>query len=224
MEKLRSVKAQCWGGVLLVLAVGAGTAIYCVSKNGGNGSQGGSANGSQKVAANNSGSAEEQEHTPPITPRVQLSGSSKEDAKRSGVPSQMTVEWNPSIIFAPDASHPGPSTPCLMGRLYLSDGDLSVLTDGTLEVTMFEEHPSMNGDGMPIPLERWTLTKETLNDSAKRDDGMGWGYSLCLPWVSYRLDIPMVKLSAKFTPVQGKELTFQYDLKFPASTVTTSVR
>lgn len=117
-------------------------------------------------------------------------------------PVQINAVWKPEVIFTPDPAHNGEPSPGFAGRVYLFDESIKypVLGDGKLIAEMFLE------DGQPMankkPVERWELDRETLKRLQKRD-AFGWGYTVFLPWGTYRPDIKQVRLRLKYEPSNG---------------------
>jgi hypothetical protein len=73
--------------------------------------------------------------------------------------------------------------------------------DGSAVVDLFD--PSQPGaDGSPKLLERWIIDKDMLQ-RALRPDTIGWGYTLLLPWGTFRPDLGQVVLRLRYEPVGG---------------------
>ena len=124
----------------------------------------------------------------------------------TGQPGEVMATWNPNVVFAPDPTNRGRSTPALTGRVHLIDKDTEamIVGDGSMIVSLYDEHPQVGQDGDPVPLEVWKITPECLKLSARRDQ-VGWGYSLALPWSTYRPDIGSVRLLVRYQPAsEGK--------------------
>ena len=122
----------------------------------------------------------------------------------TGQAAEVMAMWNSNVVFAPDPANNGRSTPALTGRVYLFDKDTDgvVVVDGMMTVALYEEHPQLGPDGAPIPLEIWKITPECLKLSARKDNGVGWGYSIGLPWTTYRQDIGRIQLQVMFKPTK----------------------
>jgi hypothetical protein len=121
----------------------------------------------------------------------------------TGVVHQLTVQWVNQVIFTPDPVHGGAPTPGLAGRLWLYGPEIGIpfAGDGSLVVDLFEEAPG-GPDGKPIQRERWNIDKDTLRRLLKKDM-IGWGYTLFLPWSTYRSEVTQVRLRVCYQPANG---------------------
>jgi hypothetical protein len=110
----------------------------------------------------------------------------------------------PNVVYTPDPAHGGQSAPGLAGRLYLfgPEIDVPMAGDGSLIVDLYDvtQNPSA-----PVIMERWNIDKDTLKRLLKRDT-IGWGYTLFLPWGSFRPDVTRVLLKARYDPLRGTPL------------------
>jgi hypothetical protein len=115
----------------------------------------------------------------------------------------MLVRWNNSVAVAPDTVNGGRPQPGLMGRVVFFAQDMTVPreADGTLTVELFD--PAQHGpDGGPRLLEKWIIVPDKFR-LLKRQDIVGTGYSLFLPWSTYRPDLKQVHLRTCFQPRAG---------------------
>jgi hypothetical protein len=118
---------------------------------------------------------------------------------------QVVTTWNNKVVYAPDPTRGGSPTSGLMGRLYLfgADGGTPLMADGKIVVDLFdlsEETPRM--------LEQWNIDNETLG-KLKKDDVFGMGYSIFLPWSTYKSNIQAINLILKYEPPVGKAIISQ---------------
>ena len=60
-------------------------------------------------------------------------------------------------------------------------------------------------------MELWEIKKDILNSVYKRTDGIGPGYSLSLPWPSYRPDITEVHLRVHYDADKGAMPVYAQD-------------
>jgi hypothetical protein len=108
------------------------------------------------------------------------------------------------VVFGPDPAHNGNSVPGLVARIYLTRSQMKggpIAGDGNLMVQLFD--PTQKGpDGQPPELERWAIKNEDLKRQLHRD-GIGWGYTLLLPWTTYRPDITAILLRVRYHPPNG---------------------
>lgn len=123
----------------------------------------------------------------------------------AGSPTQLVATWRPDIYFVPDPAHGGVERPTLFGRLYLfgPDAGTPMAGDGKLVVDLYE-------GGVPrgataAPLEEWQFDPVTFKGLLKRDM-LGWGYTVPLPWATYRPDITCVQVKVRYEPAKGAPL------------------
>jgi hypothetical protein len=89
--------------------------------------------------------------------------------------------------------------PGIVGRVYLFGKDIAfpLQADGSLYVELAEID-----NGQPKVLEQWSIDALTMA-KLQRKDAIGAGYSLFLPWGTYRPDISHVQLRVAFQPAKG---------------------
>jgi hypothetical protein len=121
-----------------------------------------------------------------------------------GAVCQVVATWNHQVVFAPDPTHGGTPTPGLAGRLYLFGPEVSfpLVEEGSLIVDLFDDTKPATGDGQPLPLEEWRLDPSTLKRLVKRDM-IGYGYTLFLPWGTYKPEINQIHLKVRFATAKG---------------------
>jgi hypothetical protein len=131
------------------------------------------------------------------------------DAKPSGTPAQVVVTWTPKVVFAPDPVHGGAPTPGLAGRMYLFGPqiDFPLVGDGGVGVDLFDATPREGAPANrpPVLIEQWHLDKDTLH-KLLRKDMIGWGYTLFLPWGTYKPEIAQVVVRLHYEPAKGAPL------------------
>jgi hypothetical protein len=153
------------------------------------------------------------------------------DKKESPPPTkpicQVAAMWSNQVVTAPDPVHAGNPTPGLAGRVYLYDNPKGspVSGEGTMVIDLYDMTKAAAG-GAQTPLEEWRIDKDTLSRLENKDDLMGWGYTVFLPWSTYRPDLNMVQLRVRFEQVKGlpiyadaAKITLNNDM--PASTTAT---
>lgn len=120
-----------------------------------------------------------------------------------GTVCQIVATWHKEIAYAPDPTCGGAPAPGLAGRIYLFGEQISypLVGDGSLVVTLFDDAPTFEGKA-PVMLEEWRIDKETLRRLARKDM-VGWGYTLFLPWGSYRPDVYQVHFRVRYDPPKG---------------------
>jgi hypothetical protein len=112
-------------------------------------------------------------------------------------PATVLALWQPEVDYRPDVLHDGKMIAGIRGRLYLLFDDLSgtFYADGTLVVEMQGE--TRGSKGQPVVLDKWEIDRETLRKWRRRDI-VGDGYSLWLPWESYRPDGTCIQMKVRF--------------------------
>ena len=87
--------------------------------------------------------------------------------------------------------------------LFGDGSDCPLIGDGCVVLDLYDDtHPAGNN---PIPLEEWRIDRATLKRLLRRD-AVGWGYTLFLPWGTYKPDITQVQLRLRYEPVNGTPL------------------
>jgi hypothetical protein len=124
------------------------------------------------------------------------------DAPPGGAVYQVVATWKNEVAFAPDPSHAGAPTPGLAGRLYLFGPqiDFPLQGDGNVVVDLYDET-----SGKSVLLEEWRFDRDTLQ-KLLRKDMIGWGYTLFLPWGTYKPDVKQVRLKLCYQPPGGSPL------------------
>ena len=119
-------------------------------------------------------------------------------------PCQAVMTWSHRVTYAPDPVHNGVPAPGLVGRLYLFDEQVKdpLLGDGGIFVELFDDGGPQPGG---VKIEEWTIDKDTLKRLAKKDT-FGMGYTLFLPWGSYRTNLSKVHLALRYDPEKGAPL------------------
>jgi len=118
-------------------------------------------------------------------------------------PMRLAVTWNNQVTTTPDPSQGGKSIIGIAGRIYLFDDKLNQVQppDGTATVTMYD-HTTIDAGGQAKRLETWEFDAVSLKRLLK-EDLFGWGYTLFLPWGSYRPDLTKVHVQVVYNPVVG---------------------
>jgi len=136
---------------------------------------------------------------------VHLPKTGSDDAMPHGQVCQAVATWNHQVVFAPDPAHGGMEAPGLVGRLYLFGSEISypLIDDGSVVVDLFDD-TKQSDEGQPVPLEEWRVDPATLKRLAKRDM-IGWGYTLFLPWGTYKPNISHVHLKVRYVTEKGNQ-------------------
>lgn len=136
-----------------------------------------------------------------LGPSLPWSGAAKPER---GEVAQVVALWADGIDVQPDAMLGGRPTPGLAGRVYLFDAQMKGLeADGLLTVHLYDD--AQPPSDQPLPREIWNLDPLSLQRVVKKD-GLGWGYSLWLPWSNYRPEIRKVTLVVRYQSSKGKEV------------------
>jgi hypothetical protein len=125
-------------------------------------------------------------------------------AEPSGDICQVVAAWIPEVAFTPDPTHGGAPTPGIAGRVYLfgPEIDFPRAGDGSLVVDLYDNTAAGRKD---VPLEEWRIDSETLK-RLRRRDAVGWGYTVFLPWGTYKPEINRVQLRLRYEPAKGNPL------------------
>ena len=117
---------------------------------------------------------------------------------------KVVATWYPQVVTTPDPTHDGEPVHGLAGRVYLFGADLShtVCGDGALIVDLYDDTSEPK---RRTPLEEWRFDKDTLR-RLQRADAVGPGYTVFLPWGTYRPEIHRVHLRVRYEPVDGTPL------------------
>ncbi len=119
------------------------------------------------------------------------------DCAPKGAVCQVAASWHNDVEMSPDPTHGGSPVPVLAGRLYLFGPQIGFPLDGDGQVVVeaYQETPGV----APVPLERWQIGPDVLKQ-LQRKDIVGWGYTLLLPWSSYRPEITQLRMKVEYTP------------------------
>jgi hypothetical protein len=121
-------------------------------------------------------------------------------------PCQIVTTWQPEVRFIPDTLHNGRPSPSLVGRMYLFGTDIGypLAGNGRVVVDIFDETPG-HPHNPDAPLEEWRVDENTLQRLLKKDT-IGLGYTLVLPWGTYRPDISQIHLRVRYEQPAGPPL------------------
>jgi hypothetical protein len=132
---------------------------------------------------------------------------------------QMTAVWSNQLMSGVDPTHNGAPMVGLAGRVFLYGPELkdTAIADGKLVVELYATPPEQP-QAPPVRMEVWEITKDKLNGVCRRKDMFGEGYTLNLPWPSYRPDICQVQLRLRYEPEKGTPVYGQEVLTFNSGT------
>ena len=123
-------------------------------------------------------------------------------------PRQINVIWQNYVAVTQDSQNNGQPLRGVAGRMYFmgADGGHTFQALGRITVTLREIKP----DGQPSDKsEVWKIDGHTLQNFLRKDDLLGWGYTLFLPSSTIRPDVKEVELQIKFEPIQGAPIYSQ---------------
>jgi hypothetical protein len=147
----------------------------------------------------------------------------------SGYACQMVATWTNHVVYTPDPAHNGDPIPGLAGRIYLfgSTVDYPMAGDGTMTIDLFDD---LQSNPNHAPIEEWRIDRDTLRRLLRRD-AIGQGYTLFLPWGTYRPEMTRVRLRLRYDPVKGSPLftngaplTLNKDDESPTSPASTTAK
>lgn len=134
---------------------------------------------------------------------------------------QVVVQWSKNVHYEPDPVNGGVPTPGIVGRVYLFGPtvDFPQVGDGSLLVDLFIDSESKPAEQ---PVERWCIDPDTVRRLLRKDT-IGWGYTLFLPWTTYKRDATNVHLTVRYDPKAGNPLyapSSKVTLEHPVSPVS----
>ena len=117
--------------------------------------------------------------------------------------SQVHAAWEGRLMETRDVLHNGAPLIGLVGRMYLFGPEVghTLIGDGAAEVEL-SDLGQIDPQGKPKLLEVWKIDKANLKRMLKKDM-IGWGYTLFLPWSTYKPDINKVQLQVRYVPDTG---------------------
>ena len=130
----------------------------------------------------------------------------KEETPPTGPIHQVHADWESRIIVTQDVVNTGKPLKCLGGRLYLfgEQAGFPVAGDGMAIVEMCDAN-RRDPQGKPQLVERWEIDAVTFKRMLRKDM-IGWGYSLLLPWNTYRPDLTQLQMQVRYVPAKGLPL------------------
>jgi hypothetical protein len=130
-----------------------------------------------------------------------------DDHKPTGKVYQVMANWTPQVQFVPDTVHQGRPMPGIVGRLYLFGEQVGfpLTGEGTVHLELSAILPERPQDGW-ICLEKLDIDKESLKKLNQDDHLLGTGYTMYLPWWSYRPDVTQIQMTLAYTPEKGSPL------------------
>ena len=111
---------------------------------------------------------------------------------------QVTACWQPNVMYTADTQHNGSQMPGIAGRVYLFGPEIGhpIVGEGSLIVGLYDATGPERSQA-PAELEEWKIDPATLKRLVKQDV-MGMGYTLFLPWNSFKPDIKHVVMKIRY--------------------------
>ncbi|MCS7045888.1 MAG: hypothetical protein NZO58_05995 [Gemmataceae bacterium] len=123
----------------------------------------------------------------------------------TGTVQQVHAAWENRIVVTQDVVNGGRPLIGIAGRIYLmEDFGKCVQAAGNVSVELYDATHA-NAQSPPKIMERFEIDKDTLKRLLQKDD-IGWGYTVFLPWSTYRPDVKRVQLQVKWQPDSGVTL------------------
>jgi hypothetical protein len=123
-----------------------------------------------------------------------------EERAPTGAACHAVATWKNQVHFTPDPTRGGAPGPGLVGRFYLFDKTVGypIAGNGSLVVDLYDCTNTAPGQ-QPVLIEEWRIDKDTLARLLVKD-GIGWGYTLFLPWATYRPELRSIQLRVRYQP------------------------
>lgn len=120
-------------------------------------------------------------------------------------PCQIVTTWQPDVIQTQDSVNQGRPLLGLGGRLYIFGKEIGkpLKTKGTVVVDLYDLSKTRSDE--PVHLEQWTMDAKVLTQLG-RNDPLGFGYTMFLPWSTCRPEVNQILLKIKFQPKHGYPL------------------
>ncbi|MCI0680643.1 MAG: hypothetical protein L0Y71_00950 [Gemmataceae bacterium] len=119
---------------------------------------------------------------------------------------QVHATWENRVMITQDVVNNGKPLIGLAGRMYLFGQELGHPVGGDgMAIIELADVTHANAQNKPQLLERWEIDPATLQ-RLLRKDMIGWGYTLFLPWRTYRPDIAKVQMQVRYVPAKGLPL------------------
>ncbi len=120
-------------------------------------------------------------------------------------PCQIVTTWQPDVIQTQDSVNNGRPLLGLGGRLYIFGKEIGkpLKTKGTVVVDLYDLSKTQSEE--PVHLEQWTMDATVLTQLG-RNDPLGFGYTMFLPWSTCRPEVNQILLKVKFQPKHGYPL------------------
>ncbi len=122
-------------------------------------------------------------------------------------PTQVIACWKKNVEYGTDPVS-NKTIAGIAGRVYLFDdtGTYPLTGDGKISVELYDDSARAEG-GASKQLEIWNLDAETLKKLVQKDY-MGAGYTLTLPWSTYRKEISQIHMVVHYEPKAGEQITW----------------
>ncbi len=130
----------------------------------------------------------------------------------AAAPAYVWCLWDSRVHETQDTVNGGRSLPGLAGRLYVCNADFKPMDksylekgDAKLNVELFDTSDTTPGVE-PVRLGGWQMDGATLVKFLRKDDKVGYGYTLFMPWPDYQPGIKRVEITLCYTPAHGSPM------------------
>jgi hypothetical protein len=116
---------------------------------------------------------------------------------------QVTALWSKEVMAGVDPLNHGAPLYGLAGRILLYGSDMkNAVADGKLVVELWATLPEQP-QAPPAWMGKWEIDRATLQAKCLKTDSLGPGYTLNLPWPTYRPDITHLEIKVRYEPAKG---------------------
>ncbi len=132
-----------------------------------------------------------------------------EKPAKPGIPvAALLPQWSRKVEMGTNPVDNKPM-PAIVGRIYFFDAKYNpVEADGTLTVELYDD-TNRSADKPCEKLGTWNIDPKQLAKWKSSDPVVGTGYTLALPWPSYKPDIAQIQITVRYTPRSGQPLSLQ---------------
>jgi hypothetical protein len=125
----------------------------------------------------------------------------------------LEIDFRPTLTMEEDTAHPGTTVPCLRGRVYLmtEDGSRMTTARGFIGVEVYDTTTLTPGNTAER-IAVWKLEPAALKQ-VERNDWIGKGYSLFLPFHVYNPSVKKVLVRVVYVNEKGEGLVKQLPLQ-----------
>ena len=132
----------------------------------------------------------------------------KDAAKKApvGPVHQIQSRWNAEVMMVNQGIPGGKALAGLSGRVYLFGPELKFPVAAKGDKSKIVVDMTFAVNNQPQRPIKWEFTKSQL-DQLLRQDILGWGYTLPLPWAEYQPGVKQVTMQVTYVPESGNPIT-----------------